>query len=196
MRMSWSKLWQRNGGKRKQTAQAPASGPVPVTLAWVSPDGQPCCEQVSLTKRLSSGGEVKLRHAIEPNTPVWLISDEGFERLGSIASCDRVEDRFVGRINYVSGEPQTKASPAGTRIKWLDADGKAVESPASLAAAGEGQLRLSLARAVPAATIIRIAGHEYQCLASTVSCEQQGEAWIAEADLISPAFKRRQPQAA
>ena len=197
--MSWSKLWQRGGRKEKKEAPAPAPtlapGPETVTLAWVAADGGAHCEVAPFHSHGEGQIGVQLSQAIEPDTPVWLISADGFEHAGAVLACNVQQDRLIGHITL--REPAGEApEDTATRVQWIEPGGEAVACAASLAAKGDGRIRVSLPRALPASTVVRIAGREYQCLGVSDSCEQEGEGWVAEVEVISPSLRLPQRAAA
>ena len=196
MRMSWSKLWQRGGrkqesGNEKRGAPAAASGPEAVTLAWLAADGVARCEGATVHSHTHDQIGVQLSQAIEPDTPVWLISD-GFERAGVVLACNVQQDHLIGHIT-LREETLAKVSAEGPAscLHWIEHRGGATSCIVSLAGAGEGRVSASLPRNIPSSTMVRIVGREYQCLGASTSCERQGQRWIANIDVISHTFKTR-----
>ncbi len=200
MRMSWSKWWPR--GRRKEGTRAanpvsPLSDGETVMLAWVSADGDAHCESVRLDSRGDREIAVRLGQTIGTDTPVWLISADGFERAGSVVACDVQQDRLIGHITLRDATPAAKSpQDAASRIQWVEPGGERVDCAASLAGTGEGRVRVSLPRALPASTVVRIAAREYQCLAAAKSCEPEGEGWVADVEVISPALRMHRSEAA
>ena len=200
MRTSWSKWWPRGGRKERTSAAAPVS-PISdaetVALAWVSSDGDPHCESVLFHSRGDREIAVRLGRTIGPDTPVWLISADGFERAGTVVACNVQQDRLIGHITLREATP-VEESPQGaaSRIQWVEPGGETVDCAASLAGTGEGRVRVSLPRPLPASSVVRIAAREYQCLGAAKACEPEGEGWVADVEVISPAFRMPRSEAA
>ena len=147
--MSWSKLWQRGGRKEKKQAPASQAGPETVTLAWVAAEGAAHCEVASMQGQGKAQINVQLSESIEPDTPVWLISANGVDRSGTLVACNVQQGRLIGHI--------TLRKPAGkrtdgtaTRIQWIEPGGDTVTCAASLTGKGDGRIRVSLPRVLPA----------------------------------------------
>ena len=198
--MSWSKWRPRGGRKGRKSAPAPVS-PISdaetVTLAWVSADGDAHCESALLDSCGDREITVQLGQTIGPDTPVWLISADGFERAGTVAACNVQQDRLIGHITLHEATPVEKSPQDGaSRIQWVEPGGETVDCAASLAGTGEGRVRVSLPRPLPASSVVRIAAREYQCLGAAKSCEPEGEGWVADVEVISPALRMPRSEAA
>ena len=138
---------------------------------------------------------VQLSQSIEPDTPVWLISPNGVDRAGTLMACNVQQDRLIAHITF--REPTRKLTgDMATRIQWIEPGGDTVTCAASLTGKGDGRIRVLLPRALPASAVVRIAGQQYQCLAVSGSCEQEGEGWVADVEVISPSMPLPQRAAA
>ena len=193
--MSLSKLWQRSGRKERKEAPAPPSGPATVTIAWVAADGRGHCQVASMQGDGEGQIGVQLDQAIESDTPVWLISADGVDRAGTLTACNVQQNQLIGHITLSQPVAQLSEGTA-TRAQWIEPGGQTVDCEASLAAVGDGRIRLSLPLTLPAATVVRIAGHEYQCLGVSDSGEQDGESWVTDVQVISPSLRLPQRVAA
>jgi hypothetical protein len=129
---------------------------------------------------------------------VWLLSEDGFDRAGVVQACGGEQDGYSARILFYENAPSDagETGESRARIKWIEAAGRIVEHPVSLENAGGGEIEAALAEDVPTPSVVLLAGGEFQCLASTVSCEKQGEQWIARLHAISDAYPTPQPVAA
>ncbi len=195
MGMSWSKLWQRGGRKEKKQAPAPPVGPETVTLAWVAADGAGHCEVASMQSHGEGQIGIQLSQSIEPDTPVWLISANGVDRAGMLLACNVQQDRLTGHLTLCEPAGELTDGKA-TRVQWIEPGGDTVTCAASLTGKGDGRIRVALPRALPATAVVRIAGRQYQCLAVSGSCEQEGEGWVADVEVISPSMPLPQRAAA
>ena len=70
----------------------------------------------------------------------------------------------------------------------IEPGGQTVASGAALTGTGDGKIRVSLPVTLPPSTAVGIAGLECQCLGVSGPCEEGGDAWVADVEVISPSL--------
>lgn len=199
MKMSLSG-WLQRGMKKLRPGEASVETSVATTAAigWMDAQGVAHASKAKLGERFDGGIDLLLDQEIIVDTPIWLISDDGFDKAAAVHFCNREQSRYTVRVAFLddaSGLDEGTAFSAA-RMKWTEGSGRVVGCAVSLRGGKEGELTVSMAEALPVPSVVLLTGGNYQCLGAVQSSEEEKDCWVAQVQVISEAYPRAISQAA
>lgn len=198
MKMSLSGWFQR-GTKKKPKAQAPrpVSNATTAIVAWVDGEGASRSAKALLGQRFEGGIDIGLADEIPVDTPLWLLSEDGFDRVASVHFCGGGNGHYTVRVGFLDGD-STEADDAteAPRMRWIEGASRIVGCAVSFENSEAGNLTVTMAEAVPVPSVVLLTGGGYQCLGSVRGCDEEKDRWVADVKVISEAYPRPGLQAA
>lgn len=198
MKMSLSGWFQR-GAKKEQGDQAPqaVSTATTATVAWVSRQGTPRAAKAMLGERFEGGIDLGLAEEIAVDTPLWLLSEDGFDRVASVHFCGGESGRFTVRVGFLDDAPsEADEAIESSRMRWIEGANRVVGCAVSFQSGEAGKLTVTMAEAAPVPSVVLLSSGGYQCLGSVRGCEEEKDRWVADVQVMSEAFPRPGLQAA
>lgn len=175
-------------GERRRSIRWPKDGAA--KMSWINDDGS--WKTVTVWLKNSGEGGVGLisRKAVEIHREVWVITDKGEDWQGVIRYCNESEEGFQVGFERIKAKA-SKADPTsvGTQLKWIEKSGKLMLVPVMVRNAGDGRLEVVASKAVPAPSIVLVAGKEVRCLASAKACHKRGNRFLVEMEVVSDTYK-------
>ena len=192
--------WFQRGIKKLRTAEAAIENSQATTAAvgWLAEDGVAHAVTAKLGERFDGGIDILLAEEISIDTPIWLISADGFDKAAAVHFCSREQGRYTVRVGFLedtSGLEKNTAFSAA-RMKWTEGSGRVVGCTILLRNGENSELAVSMAEAVPVPSVVLLTGGDYQCLGAVSSCQEEEDCWVAQVRVISDACPRANAQAA
>lgn len=192
--------WLQRGMKKLRTSEAPVARSEATTAAigWMDAQGIAHASKAKLGERFEGGIDLLLDEEIKVDTPVWLISDDGFDKAATVHFCSREQSRYTVRVVFLEDASglEEDAVITAARMKWTEGSGRVVGCTVSLRSGKEGELTVSMAEALPVPSVVLLTGGSYQCLGAVQSSQEEMDCWVAQVQVISDAYPRAMTQAA
>jgi hypothetical protein len=199
MKMSLSG-WLQRGMKKLRPGDAPVARSEATTAAigWMDAQGVAHASKAKLGERFEGGMDLLLDEEIMVDTPIWLISDDGFDKAATVHFCNREQSRYTVRVAFLEDASGLEESAAisAARMKWTEGSGRVVGCAISLRSGKDGELTITMAEALPVPRVVLLTGGSYQCMGAVQSCEEEEDCWVAQVQVISDAYPRAMARAA
>jgi len=197
MKMSLSGWFQRGAKKKAAPAPQAVSTATTAIVAWVDGEGTPRSAKAMLGERFEGGIDLGLGYEIPVDTPLWLLSEDGFDRVASVHFCGGESGHYAVRVGFLDGDsPEADEATESSRMRWIEGASRIVGCPVSFENGEAGNLTVTMAEAVPVPSVVLLTGGGYQCLGSVGDCDEGKDSWVADVKVISDAYPRPGLQAA
>lgn len=183
------------GRERRSTPRQALNGPGEVF--WTDAERRLFTVSVQLVDASASGVGALIDGSLYPpeGTLLWLAAADGEISAGFVKHASP-EDAGV-RVGIAFAEAGRRSEGWGAvRLRWLLPDGQLAEAPGSTRNAGDGNIEINCADAVPPGALVMLDGLEYRCLCQGRLCEPYGDRHLLEVRIVSDAYLKAGQQAA
>jgi hypothetical protein len=192
--------WLQRGIKKLRTGEAPVEVSQATTAAvgWLDEEGVAHAVTARLGERFDGGIDLLLKEGISVDTPIWLISEDGFDRAAAVHFSSQEQGRYTVRVAFLEDTSGLgKDTPfSAARMKWTEGSGRVVGCTVSLSSGENGELAVRMTEAVPVPSVVLLTGGDYQCLGEVRGCQEEDDCWVAQVRVVSDACPRASAQAA